>query len=90
MAEQTAQRLRALPSVDRLLQHPRCAALLARYNHDYVTQKCREVLDQLRAEIRQAQEAGGDLHEDAIIGTLGSPSSSSRVHRLSKTENAPT
>jgi len=54
MAEQTAQRLRELPSVDRLLKHSRCAALLARYNHDYVTQKCREVLDQVRVEIRQA------------------------------------
>jgi len=70
MAEQTAQRLRALPSVDRLLQHARCAALLARYNHDYVTQKCREVLEQMRAEIRLAQAASGELHEDAIMGRV--------------------
>jgi L-seryl-tRNA(Ser) seleniumtransferase len=70
MAEQTAQRLRALPSVDRLLKHARCAALLARFNHDYVTQKCREVLEQLRAEIRQAPLAGGDLQENAILGRV--------------------
>jgi L-seryl-tRNA(Ser) seleniumtransferase len=70
MAEQTAQRLRALPSVDRLLKHSRCAALLARFNHDYVTQKCREVLEQLRAEIRQAPSPSGDLHEDAIMGRV--------------------
>ncbi len=70
MAEQTAQRLRALPSVDRLLKHARCAALLARYNHDYVTQKCREVLEQVRAEIKQALSAAGDLHEDAILGRV--------------------
>jgi L-seryl-tRNA(Ser) seleniumtransferase len=70
MAEQTAQRLRALPSVDRLLKHSRCAALLARFNHDYVAQKCREVLEQLRAEIRQAPLAGGDLQEDAILGRV--------------------
>jgi L-seryl-tRNA(Ser) seleniumtransferase len=70
MAEQTAQRLRALPSVDRLLKHARCAASLARFNHDYVTQKCREVLEQLRAEIRQAPLAGGDLQEDAILGRV--------------------
>ncbi len=70
MSEQTARRFRALPSVDRLLKHSRCAALLARYNHDYVTQKCREALDQLRAEIRQAPAASGDLHEDAIMGRV--------------------
>ena len=70
MAEQTAQRLRELPSVDRLLKHARCAALLARYNRDYVTQKCREVLDQLRSEIRQAQPSSGELQEDAILGRV--------------------
>ena len=70
MSEQTARRFRALPSVDRLLKHSRCAALLARYNHDYVTQKCREALDQLRAEIKQAQPSSGDLHEDAIMGRV--------------------
>ncbi len=70
MSEQTARRFRALPSVDRLLKHSRCAALLARYNHDYVTQKCREVLDQVRAEIRQAQPSSGDLQEDAILGRV--------------------
>ncbi len=70
MAEQAAQSLRDLPSVDRLLKHARCAALLARCNHEYVTQKCREVLGQLRAEIKQAQLDSGDLQEDAIIGRV--------------------
>jgi Selenocysteine synthase N terminal len=44
MADQTATLLRELPSIDRLLNHARGAALLSRYNHDYVTQKCREAL----------------------------------------------
>ena len=65
MAEQTAQRLRALPSVDRLLKYSRCAALLARYNHDYITQKCREALDHLRAEIM----ANGKRVANAQTGT---------------------
>ena len=42
MADQTATLLRELPSIDRLLNHARCAALLTRYNRDYVTQQCRD------------------------------------------------
>jgi len=70
MSDQAVTLLREIPSVDRLLKHPRCEILLTRYNHDYVTQKCREVLEQLRAEIRQAPLAGGDLQEDPILGRV--------------------
>ena len=42
MTEQATNLLRELPSVDRLMKHPRCEALLARYNRDYLIQKCRE------------------------------------------------
>jgi L-seryl-tRNA(Ser) seleniumtransferase len=65
MAESTATLLRELPSIDRLLNHPRCAALLARYNRDYVTQQCRAALDQLRGDIRQG--TGKLLNDDAIL-----------------------
>ena len=65
MADQTATLLRELPSIDRLLNHARCAALLIRYNRDYVTQKCRAALDQLRANIRQGK--GQLLNDDAIL-----------------------
>ncbi len=65
MADQTATLLRELPSIDRLLNHARCAALLTRYNRDYVTQKCRAALDQLRANIRQGK--GQLLNDDAIL-----------------------
>ena len=57
MADQTATLLRELPSIDRLLKHPRCEALLARYNREYVTEQCRAVLEQLRAEIRRSGQA---------------------------------
>jgi len=70
MSDQAVNLLREIPSVDRLLKHPRCEILLTRYNRDYVTQKCREALDQLRAEIRQAPSPSGDLHEDAIMGRV--------------------
>jgi L-seryl-tRNA(Ser) seleniumtransferase len=65
MAEETAALLRELPSIDRLLNSARGAALVARYNHDYITQKCREVLDRLRREIRQG--AVHDCGDDTIL-----------------------
>jgi len=65
MADQTATLLREIPSIDRLLNHARCAALLTRFNRDYVTQKCRGALDQLRANIRQGK--GQLLNDDAIL-----------------------
>jgi L-seryl-tRNA(Ser) seleniumtransferase len=68
MAEQAANLLREIPSVDRLLNHPRCEILLTRYNREYVTQKCREALDQLRAAIRQGKS--GATEEDAVISQV--------------------
>ncbi|HWO43018.1 MAG TPA: L-seryl-tRNA(Sec) selenium transferase [Candidatus Eisenbacteria bacterium] len=60
--------LRELPSVDRLLKHPRCEPLLARYKRDYVTDTCRAVLERVRSRIRQARETERDeLTEDAIL-----------------------
>ena len=68
MADLTATLLRELPSIDRLLNHARCAALLTRYNRDYVTQKCRGALDQLRANIRQGK--GQLLSDDTILDQI--------------------
>jgi len=65
MADQTAALLRELPSIDHLLNQARGVALLSRYNHDYVTQKCREALERLRAEIRQGTISV--LGDDAIL-----------------------
>ena len=65
MADQTAILLRELPSIDRLLNHARCAALLTRYNRDYVIQKCRDALDQVRGAIRQGKAQA--LDDGAIL-----------------------
>jgi len=65
MADATAALLRELPSIDRLLSHLRAAALLTRYNRDYVAQTCRETIEQLRIGIRQG--AVDDVGEDAIL-----------------------
>jgi L-seryl-tRNA(Ser) seleniumtransferase len=66
MADQTANLLRELPSIDRLLKHVRCESLLTRYNREYVIEHCRGVLDEIRAEIRQGGRAT-DLSEESIL-----------------------
>jgi L-seryl-tRNA(Ser) seleniumtransferase len=68
MAEQVANSLREIPSVDRLLKHPRCEALLTCYNREYVTEKCRAALEQLRAVIRQGKNAA--VEEDAVLSQV--------------------
>lgn len=67
MTEPVANLLREIPAVDRLLKHGRCEALLSRYNRDYVTQKCREVLEQLRSEIRGNTGFSPGAIEDAAV-----------------------
>ena len=68
MAEQTKRLLRELPSVDRLLNHPKSEPLLARFSRDYVTQKLRVTLDELRRAIQQGSAIkDGDLQEESIL-----------------------
>ncbi|HEX9445282.1 MAG TPA: L-seryl-tRNA(Sec) selenium transferase [Candidatus Binatia bacterium] len=62
--------LRELPSVDRLLNHPQTGPWLARLSRDYVTRRCREVLDELRAAIRAGESLDGELEEAAILARL--------------------
>ncbi len=66
--EQAKNLLRELPSVDRLLKHSRSAHLLERFSRNYVTQKCRETLDELRQALRQGQPVPAEeLQEEAIL-----------------------
>lgn len=67
MTEPVVNWLREIPSVDGLLKHACCAALLARYNREYVTGKCREIVDELRAELKQGRGHAGELKEEAIL-----------------------
>jgi L-seryl-tRNA(Ser) seleniumtransferase len=69
-AEQTANPLREIPSIDHLLKHCRCEELLARYNREYVTEQCRAVIEQLRADIRQGKSRSQNLGEEAILERL--------------------
>jgi L-seryl-tRNA(Ser) seleniumtransferase len=71
MSSQGSNPLRELPSVDRLLSHPKGEGLLDRFSRQYVTGKCRAILDELRATIRRGgQVAGDDLGTDAILSRL--------------------
>ena len=67
MTEHATNLLRELPSVDRLLKHPRCEALLARFNRDYLIQKCRDALDQARIEIRQGKSSAESVVKDEAL-----------------------
>jgi L-seryl-tRNA(Ser) seleniumtransferase len=67
MAESVANLLREIPSVDALLKHPRCETLLARYNREYVTSKCREIVDELRTELRHGKGRTDELKEESIL-----------------------
>src|ERR1041384_4352523 len=70
MTEAASNIFRGLPSVDRLLNHPRCAILLTRYNRDYVTEICRAVVDEARTQIRNARGQSGELSEATILSEL--------------------
>ncbi|MBI2087284.1 MAG: L-seryl-tRNA(Sec) selenium transferase [Deltaproteobacteria bacterium] len=71
MEERAKNLLRELPSVDRLLKHPQSESLLTRFNRDYVTQKCREVLDELRRSIRLGKALDdGALDDERILSRI--------------------
>jgi L-seryl-tRNA(Ser) seleniumtransferase len=89
MAERAANVLRELPSVDRLLKHARCEALLARYNRGYVTENCRAVLDGLRAELRQGKhDASLALTDQSIVERLELRLAAESQPRLVRVVNA--
>src|ERR1044071_9749939 len=69
MAEAVSNIFRGLPSVDRLLNHPRCAILLTRYNRDYVTEICSAAIGAARAQIRNGKRNAG-MSEEAILSEV--------------------
>ena len=61
---------RALPSVSRLLAHPKAEPLLIRFNREYVVQGCRDILDELRSALGDGHVDAAALEEDAILARL--------------------
>jgi len=81
--------LRELPSVDRLLGHSRTEALLARFSRRYVTRHCRNILDELRTEIRRGGSiASSELSEASIVARLERRITAEREPRLTRVVNA--
>jgi L-seryl-tRNA(Ser) seleniumtransferase len=70
MAEQARNLFRELPSIDRLLNHSRSEALLSGYNRQYVTDKCREILDELRTDMKQGKSRADEMKEAAIVARV--------------------
>jgi L-seryl-tRNA(Ser) seleniumtransferase len=79
--------LRELPSVDRLLNNPRCRPLLARTSRDYVTRQCRALLDEIRAAIR-AGKATDAVDEESILARLAERLESEQKSKLVRVVNA--
>ena len=63
---------RALPSVSRLLAHPKTEPLLIRFNREYVVQGCRDILDELRRALNDGHIDAAALEEDAIPASRAS------------------
>src|SRR5918993_285638 len=61
---------RELPSVSRLLAHPRTEPLLFRFSRDYVVQGCRDILDELRTALSEGPVDAAALTDDAIVERL--------------------
>ena len=87
--EQAKNLLRELPSVDRLLIHPKCKRLLERLNRDYITRKCREAVDELRSVLRQGKPIPSEqLQEDFILSRMERQISSEGEPKLTRVINA--
>lgn len=81
--------LRELPSVNRLLEHPRTASLLVRFNREYVLIRCREVLDELRRTVLQGTSiAPEELDEDAVLTRVEQRIDAERESGLTRVVNA--
>ncbi|MBI3001750.1 MAG: L-seryl-tRNA(Sec) selenium transferase [Deltaproteobacteria bacterium] len=89
MVEQAKNLLRELPSVDRLLKHPKSESLLTRFNRDYVTEKCREALEKLRQVIREGNAVeDGELRDEQILSRVEKQIDDERRPRLMRVINA--
>jgi L-seryl-tRNA(Ser) seleniumtransferase len=81
--------LRELPAVSRLLEHPATGRLLARFNRDLVVQACRDVLDELRAAMRDGRSLDSAVLEvDAIASRIEARVAASPARGLERVVNA--
>jgi L-seryl-tRNA(Ser) seleniumtransferase len=82
-------RLRALPSVDRLVTDASAEPWFISLTREYVTRHCRAVLDQLRARIARGDDLPAEQLEDsAILSAVASRIVAERETRLLAVVNA--
>jgi len=87
--EQAKNLLREIPSVDRLLKHPRSERLLERYNREYITRKCREAVDEIRKALRQGKPLPHEeLQEESILSQIETKIASEGEPKLKRVINA--
>jgi L-seryl-tRNA(Ser) seleniumtransferase len=79
---------RALPSVSRLLAHPKAEPLLIRFNREYVVQGCRDILDELRSALDDGHVDAAALQDDAILARLEARLAGSAEATLQRVVNA--
>ena len=79
---------RALPSVSRLLAHPKTEPLLIRFNREYVVQGCRDILDELRSALDDGHVDAATLEDDAILARLEARLAGSAEATLQRVVNA--
>jgi L-seryl-tRNA(Ser) seleniumtransferase len=84
----TSNPLRDLPSIDRLLAHPRAAALLARYNREHVARHCREALAGIRASLRAGASRDGGSGDAEILARVEAQLEAGSAPRLRRVVNA--
>ena len=85
----STNRLRELPSVDRLLGHEGSVSLLARYRREYLIEQCRGILDDLRHAIRQGSPVEpSELTDDAIVRRVEARLDAQRGSGLVRVVNA--
>ena len=87
--EQAKNLLREIPSVDRLLKHPRSERLLERYNREYITRKCREAVEEIRKTLRQGNTLPHEeLQEESILGQIETKIATEGEPKLKRVINA--
>ena len=82
-------RLRELPSIDRVLSSAAGQQLIARFRREYVTRRCRDLLGELRQSILEGHPVDEhDLAEGAILARLEQRIRSERAATLTRVINA--
>src|SRR5262245_48017078 len=81
--------LRRLPSIDRLLRHPRGKTLLERFDRAYILQHLRTVVDGMRDAVREGRTlVARDMDDAAILEQVETRIASENQSKLDRVVNA--